>query len=393
MEKGKIMKRSLTKSIVLFLFFFLFSFPAKAATNEVNIESEAAVLIDANSGQVLYGKNENLPRYPASITKIATAIFAIENASLDEVVTVSEHAASTIGSSVYLESGEQITLEELLIGLLVNSGNDAAVAIAEHIGGTEEQFVERLNQFLEEKVGTENTHFVNPHGLYAEDHVTTAKDMAEITRYALRNETFRSLFQIQTYDWKGKAWETTLINHHRLVRGEFPYEGITGGKNGYTPESGFTLVTSATQKSLELIAVTLNAWKEDLVYYDTLEMLDYGFENFDTLKLKKGTEKTFGGQAFVAEEDHYYTVKKGEPVSETIKEDGRLVISQGVETIAEIQLQPVAQTFQANSENDEKEDGIENSQTMEWIGLSVLVVATVIFGVYVIRYRRIRYYE
>ena len=250
-----------------------------------------------------------------------------------------------------------------------------------------------LNQFLKEKVGTENTHFTNPHGLYDGRHVTTAADMAKFTQYALQNETFRKYFQMKTYEWVGTSWETTLITHHRLLKGEFPYEGITGGKNGFTPQAAFTLVTSAEQNGLELIAVTMKGWKEDIVYLDTIEMLDYGFENFSTVKIDRGTEFAAGDKSFLVEEDLFYTVKKGEESTVNIQEDGLLtILNNDGERIAEFQLTAEEEKVQEVMKS-EKEESTKDGNWLEWGIVITLVIVTIVFGRYVIRYRRVRNYN
>lgn len=151
------------------------------------LSSEAAIVMEATTGEVLYEKNAQSQMYPASLTKIATAIYAIENGNLNDSVTINEKARNTEGTRVYLEVGEQVTLEKLLQGLLINSGNDAGVAIAEHISGSVELFASDLNSYLKDVIGLQNTNLENPHGLFDPQHMTTAEDLAELTRYAMKN--------------------------------------------------------------------------------------------------------------------------------------------------------------------------------------------------------------
>jgi serine-type D-Ala-D-Ala carboxypeptidase (penicillin-binding protein 5/6) len=258
------------------LFVFLQSHAVFAKEWQPEVVSESAILIDKKSGQVLFGKNENERMNPASITKIATAIYAIENGNLNDLVTISENATNVEGTTVYLEVGETISLQQLIIGMFVNSGNDAAIAIAEHIDGDVSQFAKNINQYFREDIGVTNTHFENPHGLYGDQHYTTAADMAEITRYALKNKDFRKVFNMKEYAWNSKSWDTTIVSHHRLLLGEFPYEAeITGGKNGFITESGFTLVTAAKEDDLELIVVTMKTDFKNIPYKDTIQLLDY----------------------------------------------------------------------------------------------------------------------
>lgn len=242
------------------------------------ISSESAIIVDSETGAVLYEKNAEIRMYPASLTKIATAIYAIENGNLDDIVTVSENAAKTDGTSVFLEPGEQVPLKKLIQGMLINSGNDAAAAIAEHLDGN--NFEEKINHYLFTKVHVKNTHLTNPHGLFDENHYTTAEDLAKITSYALQNDTFKEIYGTKDLKWSGKSWDTTLITHHLLLKGEIPYDGVNGGKTGYVPESKFTLATTALQNNMELTAIVLKGINDKAVYNDTISLLDFGFDRF-----------------------------------------------------------------------------------------------------------------
>ncbi len=317
-------------SILLFCAAILLLMPGRHvfAQEELQLMSESAVLMDAKSGQILYGKNETERMNPASITKIATAIYAIEHSNLDEQVTVSEQATMVEGTRVYLEAGEVVSMEKLLTGMLMNSGNDAAVAIAEHIDGSVAQFSKNINKYLTNKIGVTNTHFENPNGLYNENHYTTAADMAKITKYALANDTFRKIFGMKEYHWDGQSWDTTLLTHHRLLKGEFPYETatVTGGKNGFINESGFTLVTTAEKDNLELIAVTMKTNFKDAPYSDTIQLLDYGFKNFTSEMIPKETIFTEDGMKYMVEEDFYFTTKNGQDYKQTVDSHGVLHI-------------------------------------------------------------------
>ncbi|MFZ3590179.1 D-alanyl-D-alanine carboxypeptidase family protein [Bacillus sp. DJP31] len=285
------------KMIILVILLFQFSWTSSASAEEktnINLASESAIVIDAKSGFVIYEKNSEHKMYPASITKIVTAIVALEEGNPEDLVVVSENARNVDGTRVYLEEGEVVPLIKLLQGLLINSGNDAGVAIAEHMDGSVEGFADRMNSFVKEKVGVTNTSFKNPHGLFDENHYTTALDMAKITKYALNNEVFTGIISTQSLPWKGESWDTTLYNHHRLLR-EIPYDGIIGGKNGFVNQSGFTLVTAAQRGETKLIAVTLNSTTKNGQYEDTMALFDYGFENFDPSmvpKVEKPVEKT-----------------------------------------------------------------------------------------------------
>jgi serine-type D-Ala-D-Ala carboxypeptidase (penicillin-binding protein 5/6) len=255
---------------------------------QLPLKSEAAALIDSDTGAVLYVKNPNQKMYPASITKIATAIYAIEKGNLDSLVTVSGNAVRQDGTRVYLNEGEQVPLKKLIQGMLINSGNDAAVAIAEYTDGTVQQFAENLNTYLKTKIGVSNTHFTNPNGLFDPNHYTTAMDMALITNYAIKNSVFAEIFGTKILPWKGQSWQTNLVTHHKMLKGEIAYPGITGGKTGYTSETKQTLATTADNGKIRLTAVVLKSNLKNDKYNDTALLFDYGFKNFQHTIIKQG---------------------------------------------------------------------------------------------------------
>lgn len=375
--------RKLFISIVLFLLLFPYNIAAQS-TDIPKVFSEAAILIDAKSGQTIYGKNENKRMNPASITKIATAIYAIENGDLSDDVVISETATKVEGTTVFLEPGEVVTLKKLIIGMIVNSGNDAALAIAEHIDGSLANFEKHFNAYLQDYIGVNNTHFENPHGLYGENHYSTAHDMAKITKYAMENETFRSIINIQEYKWDGASWDTTLVNHHRLILGEFPYDAqITGGKNGFINESGYTLVTTATKGNLNLIAVTMKTDDKDVPYTDTLNLFDFGFQNFQTKKIPKGTEFTVQDKKFIAKKDLLYTVNIHERYTNEVDTSGLLTIyNQLNEPIVSFQLkstnEPMQKENSADIQMNWKSDGIVVSLEVAFVCVVIFVAVIVI---------------
>lgn len=244
------------------------------AKNSVYIQNsaQAALLLDATEGRILFSQNASARLPMASTTKIMTAIVAIENMPTDYVVTVAKEAVGIEGSSIYLYAGEQITCLDLLYGLMLESGNDAAAALAIAVGGTEERFIMLMNEKAKE-LGLKDTRFSNPHGLPAENHFTSAADLARLTDYALQNELFAEIVSTK----KRTACEGTryYVNHNRLL---FSYEGMIGVKTGYTQASGRCLVTAASRYGRTLICVTLND------YYcsaDHVRMLDSGFSSTD----------------------------------------------------------------------------------------------------------------
>lgn len=235
----------------------------------------AAVLMDQASGQVLFAHNPHQRRAPASTTKILTAIVALEFGNLDDVVTVSEHAAATEGSTMDLVAGERYSLRELLWGLMLESGNDAAVAIAEHIAGSEAAFARLMNETAL-RLGLRDTHFTNPHGLHDPAHFTTAYDLAVMTRYALANDYFaRLVCQPEKVLCRGDGdWVRILSSTNRLL---WYHEWIRGVKTGTTGAAGPCLVSSGELEGRRLIAVVLDSGDR---WADSQALLEWGFEQF-----------------------------------------------------------------------------------------------------------------
>ncbi|SDE90902.1 D-alanyl-D-alanine carboxypeptidase family protein [Sporomusa acidovorans] len=272
------MARILLRSATLLLvFWWLATGMAYAATPVIS--AQGAILMDAKTGQVLYERNMNKKLAPASTTKIITAIIAIESGRLDETTRVSARAAATAGSSLNLYPGQTITLRELVTGLLLRSGNDAAVAIAEHLAGSVDTFVDLMNKKAA-SIGASHTHFRNPHGLSAPNHLSTAFDLATITRYALTNLTFAQIVStketnIEWLDRKGNSQDRNLRNTNKLL---WMLEDADGVKTGTTGMAGPCLVSSATRDNQKLIAVVLH---DHARWYDSMQLLKYGFDNYD----------------------------------------------------------------------------------------------------------------
>lgn len=264
-------------AVALFLFFVPgeFATPVAAEKAGPSVSAAAAALIDVETGRILWSHRGDQPMLIASTTKIMTAIVAIEQGHLDDRVTVGKNAAGKEGSSLYLQPGETMSLEHLLYGMMLRSGNDAAVAIAEHVGGSVEGFALLMNQKAAE-IGMDHSHFVNPHGLNEEDHYSTAEDMAKLTAYALQNATFRDIVKTRVKKAPNPHhdWDYTWYNKNKMLA---LYEGADGVKTGYTRLAGRCLVSSATRNGRQLAAVTLNAPND---WLDHARMLDYGFEHF-----------------------------------------------------------------------------------------------------------------
>jgi len=250
------------------------------------IESEAAVLMDARTGQILYEKNMHQRLYPASITKIMTVLLGVENAGLNDVVTMSHDAVFSIplgASHIALDEGEQVIMEQALMAAMLPSANEACNGIAEHISGSVPEFV-RLMNARAVQAGALHTNFVNTNGLSDPQHLTTAYDMAMITRAAIQNEQFRRIFGTSHYVIAptNKQVETRYLwaEHKMFECGRYEYEGVTGGKTGYTRDAGNTLVTLARRGDRELIVVAIRSLN-NAVYTDTTALLDYGFDQFE----------------------------------------------------------------------------------------------------------------
>ena len=252
------------------------------------ISARSAILIDSSSGRILYEHNSYQKLPMASTTKIMTGLLACESGKLNKMVKTSPFASGTEGSSLWLKIGEKQTLENLTYGLMLKSGNDAAVAIAEYLGGSVDAFALLMNKKARE-IGAVNTNFVNPHGLDSEGHYTTAYDLALIAREAMKNDKFREIVSTKTYSipMQGENWDRALKNHNKLL---WKYEGCTGIKTGFTKKCGRCLVSSAKIDNQELICVTLNAPDD---WNDHMSLLDSGFKNYKTKTIAKKGEKAY----------------------------------------------------------------------------------------------------
>lgn len=254
--------------------------------NETQFSAEAMILVDVKTGTILYSKNENDRLYPASITKIMTALIAIESNQLNESVTTSQLARYAEGNRIYLEEGEEKPLIDLLYGLMLNSGNDAAIAIAEHMAGSVEGFSNLMNERAKQ-LGATQTNFITPNGLHDEQHYTTALDMATIARQAMLDPIFREIVSTKMMPWFGDAWQSNLVNANKLL---WTYEGATGMKTGYTSKAQQTIVTSAERDGTELIAVLLKVQGRNNLWGEAANLLDFGFAFYETKKVKSKGE-------------------------------------------------------------------------------------------------------
>lgn len=255
--------------------------------------SPSVILMEESTGTILYEKNMDEAHYPASITKIMTTLLALENGNLSDMVTFSDDAINnTEGSGIARDYGEQMTLEQCLYGVMLESANECAYAVAEHVGGTVENFVDMMNAKAKE-LGCTNTHFANPHGLQDENHYTTAHDMALIAQAAYQNETFRIIIGTKMYTippTNKHAEETVLRNHHDMLctyhnaNRKYLYPYCVGGKTGYTATANSTLVTYAEKDGMTLICVVMDTQSPNQ-FIDTVNLFDYTFDNFQVLNV------------------------------------------------------------------------------------------------------------
>lgn len=256
------------------------------------VEPKSAIIMELSTGTILYEKNINDQHYPASITKIMTTLLALENADLNEVITFSDRAIDETrgGSGIARDYGEQMTMEQTLYGVMLASGNECAFAVAEHVGGTMEKFVDMMNDKAAE-LGCVNTHFSNPHGLQDENHYTCAYDMALIAQAAYANETFRIITGTARYTippTNKHDEQTDLQNHNEMLYpfryNKYVYEGCTGGKTGYTTTANSTLVTFAERDGMTLVCVVMDS-QAPAHWTDSRLLFDYAFDNFQMVNI------------------------------------------------------------------------------------------------------------
>ena len=271
----------LKKTIFIIILSLFFSAECFAFSD---ISAKSYVVMEQSTNSVIFSKNMNVRMKPASTTKILTAICAVENARLTDLVTVSKNAAYQEGSSMYLKEGDKVTLENLVYGLMLNSGNDAAVAIAEHIGGSVEKFSNIMNNKAKD-IGAVNSNFENPNGLDSDEHYVTAYDLALITSYCLNNEKFSEIVATKSKVIKGNdGLNKYLSNHNKMLH---TYPDCIGVKTGFTKKSGRTLVTSAKKDGIKIIVVTLNAPND---WSDHKKLLDRGFLSVEKEKIIDNTK-------------------------------------------------------------------------------------------------------
>lgn len=303
------MNKAIRQLFVAFLTaLLLLSGVAQSSSAAPNIFTQAkgAALIDVSSGRILYSDNGDTPMRIASLTKIMTAIVAIENGNLTDMVKTGKRAVGREGSSIYLQLGEQMSLSNMLYGLMLRSGNDAATAIAEHVGGSEEGFVHLMNEKAQ-LLGLANTQFQNPHGLDAESHYSSANDLAKLTAYSLRNNAFAEIVgtKVKSVPNPHEKWEYRWPNKNKMLA---MYEGADGVKTGYTKKALRCLVSSATREGQQLAAVTINDGDD---WADHRKLLDWGFGHYP-LQLLADKGQGIADSPFAAGRRFAYPLENGE---------------------------------------------------------------------------------
>lgn len=272
--------RKIVFSILLFSAWLLLPTTA-LADDSLTLDCKSALLLDAVSGEVLYEINSEEPCYPASVTKIMTLVLILEaiedgKIQLTDEVSVSAEAAAMGGSQVYLYEGETRTVEEMLIAIAVGSGNDAAYAMAEFVSGSYSAFIDLMNKRAAE-LGMSGTHFTNPHGLHDAEHYTTAADLGRLALYALSLPDFLNYTSIYEYEFRPEPNPLVLWNTNRLLKW---YEGTDGMKTGYTEEAGRNLVATVERDGMRLISVVLGCRERQGHFLESMELLNFGFNNF-----------------------------------------------------------------------------------------------------------------
>lgn len=314
------------------------------------ISAKAAILIEANTGVVLYAKNVHEHMYPASTTKLMTALIAYENSALDDIVNFSYDAVFSLepgSANIGIDPGQAMDMEECLYGIMVGSANEVANAIAEHVGGSMDGFADMMNAKVN-SLGLKDTHFTNANGLQNEEHYTSAYDLAMIAKEFFSYEALTKIGNTPSYHFEATSTQPDdfyVRNKHKLINGEVAYEGIKGGKTGYTSVANECLVTCDEQNGMKLICVVMNE-DSPKQFYDTVTLFDYGYSNFQVMN--------------VAENDNKYTIEStnlfpntvdvlgnSSPILELNKDD-YIIMPKNV-TFNELESKPDYNTKEASS--------------------------------------------
>lgn len=279
----------------IFAIMLIFLFCLQSLAYAVSVTAESAILVEVSTGRIIYEKNSTKQMYPASTTKMMTAILVIENCDLQETVTISETALQNIPIGYVtcdLSVGEELSVNDLLYALMLPSANDAAFALAEHVAGSVEAFADMMNNKATE-IGCTNTHFVNPNGIHDSKHYSTAYDLYLIAKYCMQNETFRNIVATKEYTLpatnKHEAADRTFESTNDLIKPEKSnyYKTATGIKTGHTSMAGYCLVSESSREGLDFISVVLNSETDNKRFSDSVTLFDYGYDNYTLTKVKE----------------------------------------------------------------------------------------------------------
>jgi len=316
---SRVISITLIKKIFIILFIVGIIITAGGTTADaasIGNTAKSAVLMEVNTGRVLFEKNAHQKLPMASTTKIMTCIIVLETCDLEEIISVDPAASGIEGSSIWLSPNENITVKDLLYGLMLSSGNDAAEALAIHVAGSLEEFAALMNKKARE-IGASNSNFVNPHGLPDSNHYTTAYYLALISSYGMQNAKFTDIVstQYKNISWEGSDWDRSLKNKNKIL---WDYEGANGIKTGYTDAAGRCVATAAMREEMQLSCVVLN---DSDMFGDSMKILDYGFENYSVKPIiEKGeyygsvivNNGTIKSCDVYADSDVSFPLKKGE---------------------------------------------------------------------------------
>lgn len=339
---------------------------AAKSSNEPKINSRAAIVFDRNSKKVIYEKNSNQKKAMASTTKIMTSLIVIEKAKLSDVVTVSKKAAGIGGSRLDLKTGDKVTVRDLLYGLMLRSGNDSAVALAEYVGGSVRGFADLMNQKAKE-LNLNSTNFVTPHGLDDNNHYTTAYELARLTDYALQNKTFCNIVATKNCTITINGCAKSLNNTNELLGN---LNGVYGVKTGFTNNAGRCLVTSIKRGDLDLICVVLGADTKKQRTQDSIQLIEYSFKNYEMVDLQSKIKKEFAEFKEQIEKKIFVNKGKEKQVEISLEqlENSKIPLQKGLKDTVYVKFdcnQYYEAPLEANKEIGKMEIYINNQKEIE----------------------------
>ncbi len=321
-------KKIVTFLLILSIVFGIVLVDSSKLDSAYAIDNYSMVLIEQESGRVLYEHDSNRRRPMASTTKIATAITVLENypGDLNDIVTVPDEALGIEGSSIYLQKGERLSVKDLLYGLMLQSGNDCAVALALLTCGTIENFAFMMNN-IAKKCGASNTNFINPNGLHDDNHYTTASDLAKISAYAMKNETFREIVSTRRYEapWKDHDYNRVILNKNKILSS---FDGGNGIKTGYTKKAGRCLVSSATRNGMTVICVVLNCGP---MFEECSRLMNKAFDEYELKNIVP--EQNIAFAAVTNGKSDYVPLAVKSQIVYPLKKDGSEAVGYGYEGV------------------------------------------------------------